>query len=507
MKVLIAGLAGASCIGLWVLWRRRQCNAAGASATKQKSIKRHAKSGSDIKLVSFDLDGTLWSIAEVLAAASDAMYAQMTRTEIGRAVARYYPPQGFKVVMEAARAADPTLDFRRLRKAALMRCAEALKRPENIEPWAEEVVAAWYVARCDVDGFLLPGVVNVLMDLRRAGFTLAVCSNGITDLDQSARLSGLFDHVVCAAGGLKKPDESMFRRVWEAAGVAPRNHLHIGDSWDADVVGALQAGCHAAWVPRIERTPEGCIIDDRAAPSQVQQDSWQQCSRYHGRLHTLGEILELLPSARLLRVIRFMQESNGLKSVERTVRVSDDGRFENTAEHSWHLALLFLALEADLPAGLNGYKLLQMLLIHDLPEVYAGDTPLYATLQQDEQGVILDAHGPVVNQAVAQRKAQREAAAASKLFAYPPRSVGHKLADLWKEFEARETLEARYAKAMDRLVPLLQNSVSGGSDYRTCKATFASEMALLEKVTDVDPLLGRLGRILLEDARAHGWLK
>jgi putative hydrolase of HD superfamily len=148
-------------------------------------------------------------------------------------------------------------------------------------------------------------------------------------------------------------------------------------------------------------------------------------------------------SARLAQQIAFINEIEKLKLVYRRNRTIDQSRFENSAEHSWHLALMAMVLaeHANTP-GLDIFTVVKMLLIHDLVEIYAGDTWLY------------DAAGALV-------QAEKEARAAQQLFALLPADQAAEFHQLWEAFVARATPEAAFAASLDALQPLLNYLLSG----------------------------------------------
>jgi len=142
---------------------------------------------------------------------------------------------------------------------------------------------------------------------------------------------------------------------------------------------------------------------------------------------------------RLHEQIQFLNEIEKLKVVYRRNKTVAPVRFENSAEHSWHVALMALLLsEHANNDALDLLKVVKMLLIHDLVEIYAGDTWLYD----------VDA---------AARQGDKEAAAADKLFALLPADQATEFRSLWDEFEARESAEATYAASIDALQPLLNH--------------------------------------------------
>ena len=151
---------------------------------------------------------------------------------------------------------------------------------------------------------------------------------------------------------------------------------------------------------------------------------------------------------RLERQIEFIIEIDGLKQVFRQSLLLKDGRRENDAEHSWHLAIMaVLLIEHATDSGVDLLRVVKMMLVHDLVEIDAGDTFAY-----DEE-----AH---------QDKEVREQRAADRIFNLLPADQAADMRQLWDEFEARQTPSARYAAALDRLQPVLLNLFSGGGGWR-----------------------------------------
>jgi putative hydrolase of HD superfamily len=157
---------------------------------------------------------------------------------------------------------------------------------------------------------------------------------------------------------------------------------------------------------------------------------------------------------RLAAQIAFIAEIDRLKTVLRLSRLLADDRRENDAEHSWHLALMVLVLAEYANEPIDVAKTLKLVLVHDLVEIYAGDTCLFDDVAKKDQ-------------------AERESAAARRLFTLLPEDQESAFHALWDEFEARRTPEARFAKAMDRLQPLLLNFGNKGGTWRTPGVTHA----------------------------------
>ena len=150
---------------------------------------------------------------------------------------------------------------------------------------------------------------------------------------------------------------------------------------------------------------------------------------------------------RLRQQIEFIVEIDKLKSVLRQTSLVDGSRRENSAEHSWHIALMAVVLAEYANAEVDLLHTLKMLLIHDTVEIDAGDTFAY-----DEVGAL--------------DKEDREDRAARRIFGLLPADQGAEFYALWREFEGRETPEARLANAMDRMMPVLHNYYNHGGTWR-----------------------------------------
>jgi putative hydrolase of HD superfamily len=148
----------------------------------------------------------------------------------------------------------------------------------------------------------------------------------------------------------------------------------------------------------------------------------------------------------LSQQLLFLREIDRLKGVVRQSPLLDRSRRENSAEHSWHLAMYASILHEYADAPVDTARVIQMLLLHDIVEVDVGDTPIHAGNSRELQ-------------------AEREAVAAHRLFGLLPAGQGSELLALWREFEAGESADARFAKALDRFQPLLVNVFTGGGTW------------------------------------------
>lgn len=164
------------------------------------------------------------------------------------------------------------------------------------------------------------------------------------------------------------------------------------------------------------------------------------------------------------RRLAFLAEADRLKSVYRASLIGDGSRRENSAEHSWHLALYALVLAGQAGPGVQIGRVIRMLLLHDLVEIDTGDVPIHSANGQAHHGA-------------AQLAAEAEAAA--RIFGLLPEAEGDALHALWSEFEADATPDAVFGKSLDRAQPVMQNIVTGGGTWVEYGVTHAQ---LVERV-------------------------
>lgn len=153
---------------------------------------------------------------------------------------------------------------------------------------------------------------------------------------------------------------------------------------------------------------------------------------------------------RLKKQLDFILEVDKVKQIVRQTYLADGSRKENDAEHSWHLALMAVLLKEYAPEEVNLSKVVPMVLAHDLVEIDAGDTYAY-----DESGALT--------------KREREKKAADRIFGILPEDQGKWLYELWEEFEAYETADAKYAHMLDNCQPLFLNDASQGKSWEEHK--------------------------------------
>ena len=182
--------------------------------------------------------------------------------------------------------------------------------------------------------------------------------------------------------------------------------------------------------------------------------------------------------------INFLKEIEKFKTCERTCQTTRDGRAESDAEHSWHLAVFLILLENKLD-NIDFAKLLKIALIHDLPEIYAGDTNPY--------------RGDTNN------KEEKEKKAAERLFSMLPESAAKDLSSLFDEYIDQKSLESRIVKSADKLMPLIQNLCTNErhSSYRKLNVEYGEVLEYMNKYFS-GGVLEKFYQSLLSEAHDNG---
>jgi putative hydrolase of HD superfamily len=173
---------------------------------------------------------------------------------------------------------------------------------------------------------------------------------------------------------------------------------------------------------------------------------------------------------RLRRQLALIVEADRLKLVLRRTKVTGGARHENSAEHSWHLALAAMALAEHAGAGVDVARVIRMVIVHDLVEIDAGDTFAY------------DASANL-------GRVEREKLAADRLFGLLPGAQGPELRSLWDEFEEGRTPTAHFAIALDRLLPLLLNDLLEGGSWQTHGVTRSQVLRRMAPIEEGIPAL------------------
>lgn len=195
---------------------------------------------------------------------------------------------------------------------------------------------------------------------------------------------------------------------------------------------------------------------------------------------------ETIPG-RLAAQLTFLLELDRLKTVLRQARLLHADRRENSAEHSWHLAMLALILAEYSDQPVDVAQAIQLVLIHDVVEIDAGDTFAYDLAGHADQ-------------------ADREQRAAARIFGLLPADQAAQLWARWQEFEAGQTAEARFARAVDRLMPPLHNYAGGGPVWRQHGITVDQVRAKNAVIADSSAALGQAAQALIAEAVAQGFL-
>jgi len=187
--------------------------------------------------------------------------------------------------------------------------------------------------------------------------------------------------------------------------------------------------------------------------------------------------------------MQFLIEIDRLKSVLRRTRLFDNSRQENVAEHGWHVAIMAMALAEYSNEPIDVSKVVRMALVHDIVEIDAGDTFLY-------------------DEAAGKVKEEAERRAAERIFGLLPLDQAREIRSLWEEFEARNTPEARFAAAIDRLEPMLQNTLTAGHAWKEHDVRKSQVLGKNRPIVEAGSReLWRFAEGLIENAVREGHLR
>jgi putative hydrolases of HD superfamily len=191
---------------------------------------------------------------------------------------------------------------------------------------------------------------------------------------------------------------------------------------------------------------------------------------------------------RLQQQLSFILEIDKLKSILRQTILIDRSRRENTAEHSWHLAIMANLLAEYATSPIDVARVTRMVLAHDIVEIDAGDTFAY-----DTAGIVT--------------KKEREHQAAHRVFGLLPPEQGRELRELWEEFEAEETVDSQFANAIDRLEPCLLNANTEGGTWKEHTPSLDKVMERMKPVKLYMPQVWPVVQKIIDEAVANGWVK
>jgi len=189
----------------------------------------------------------------------------------------------------------------------------------------------------------------------------------------------------------------------------------------------------------------------------------------------------------LLKQVAFIHEIDKVKYILRKTKLFKSERNENDAEHSWHLAIMAIILAEYANEPVDILKVVKMLLIHDVVEIDAGDIFLYDTT-------------------VSHTNTEAELKAAKRIFGLLPAEQAADLMAIWEEFESGETMEAKFARAMDRLEPLLQNISNGGGTWKEFGVSYEKVLEKKSVIQKGSDLLWEFARELINESVKNGIL-
>ena len=190
----------------------------------------------------------------------------------------------------------------------------------------------------------------------------------------------------------------------------------------------------------------------------------------------------------LSKQISFIKEIDKIKYIQRKTKLFNSDRPENDAEHSWHLAMMTIVLAEHGDTPVDVLKVLKMVLIHDIVEIDAGDTFIYDTTKSHTN-------------------TDNELMAAKRIFGLLPGEQADEFIAIWEEFEAGDTNEAKFARSMDRLEPLLQNTSNDGGTWKEFDVDYHQVYEKKKVIKDGSTSLWKYAENLINESVEKGILK
>ena len=190
----------------------------------------------------------------------------------------------------------------------------------------------------------------------------------------------------------------------------------------------------------------------------------------------------------LTRQIAFIKEIDKIKYIQRRTKLFNSDRNENDAEHSWHLAMMALVLSGHSNAEIDLLKVVKMVLIHDIVEIDAGDTFIYDQNKNHEN-------------------TDEELKAAQRIFGLLPEKQAAQFIEIWTEFEEGITEEAKFARSMDRLEPLLQNTSNNGGTWKEFNVKYQTVYNKKKIIQNGSSTLWEYAEKLIDDSVKKGILE
>lgn len=201
-----------------------------------------------------------------------------------------------------------------------------------------------------------------------------------------------------------------------------------------------------------------------------------------------SKIIQMAIPENLLKQLQFIREIDKVKYIQRKTKLFNSNRHENDAEHSWHLALMAMVLREHANESVDLLKVIKMVLIHDIVEIDAGDTFIYDTQKNHSN-------------------TDEERLAANRIFGMLPTTQAEELIAIWEEFEAGETPEARFARAMDRLEPLLQNTSNNGGTWQEFDVSYDKVHHKKSVIKEGSATIWEFAEQLIDESVEKGILK
>lgn len=189
----------------------------------------------------------------------------------------------------------------------------------------------------------------------------------------------------------------------------------------------------------------------------------------------------------LQKQIDFIKEIDKLKYIQRKTKLFNSDRHENDAEHSWHLAMMTIVLSNHSNKPIDVLKVLKMVLIHDIVEIEAGDTFIYDTVKNHSN-------------------TDEELIAAKRIFGLLPQEQAEEFISIWEEFEQGETNEAKFAKSMDRLEPLLQNTSNNGGTWKEFNVPYKKVYEKKKAINEGSAIIWNYAEKLINESVEKGIL-
>ena len=190
----------------------------------------------------------------------------------------------------------------------------------------------------------------------------------------------------------------------------------------------------------------------------------------------------------LLNQIEFIREIDKLKYIFRKTKLINSDRPENDAEHSWHLAMMAIVLAGHANEPIDLEKVMKMVLIHDIVEIDSGDVFAYDTTKSHDNF-------------------DEELKAARRIFGILPEEQAEEFINLWIEFEEMKTPESKFARALDRLEPLLQNASNNGGTWREFDVKYDKVIEKKKAIKDGSEELWKFAKQLIDESVEKGILK